>query len=297
MKIQGLSSCATGRRWVRAAQLLASLALTCISATPALAELPVHRPVAGGVAVVPLPIASEEAPRARFGERPVHVARRNARWVALVGLPCDILPGNYILSLPDMEPEQSSVEFGVLPQDPGIRSAAGEDSTPQPSRIALPLPPGIAIDGVVNPAMARSIAYDAALVGDVTPDFEFSAPVESRVHLGYGRLAAREAPDCHDYLGFFTAFGSRVYAPAAGVVVAIPGGADGAETLLIAHGGEVLSVLGNLGEVLVEAGTLLDQGEVVGTAGSAEAPTGGRVDWAVSMNGYRVDPLRLAAAP
>jgi hypothetical protein len=55
--------------------------------------LPRNAPVPGGVALIDLGPAEQAAPTARWGERALAVVREKGRWVALLGIPLDTLPG------------------------------------------------------------------------------------------------------------------------------------------------------------------------------------------------------------
>ena len=214
-----------------------------------------------------------------------------------MGLPCDIIPGNYVLSITSTGSEHTGVEFGVLP--PGSLAAKdnSDNGIERITRIsAHGLPPGITPSHVFNPAMHLDLAIDGDRYSAVEPRFDFDPPVESRDLVGYGSLIGDSLSACHDYLSYQTPMGNRVYAPTSGEVVGLPGDVEGAGLVIISHGGETYSVLGNLGEILVETGQTLDKGEIVGTAGAASTPSGGRIDWAVLQNGYKVDPLRFSTA-
>ena len=56
--------------------------------------LPQHSPVPGGVAVIDLGPAGQTAPTARWGEQAVAIVRDQGRWLALLGIPLDTLPGD-----------------------------------------------------------------------------------------------------------------------------------------------------------------------------------------------------------
>ena len=261
----------------------------------AYAELPPNQPVPGGLATVILPVESEAAPEARFGGRLVFVDHVDSKWVALVGLPCNIIPGNFILSVSSPGEEHSSVEFGVLP--PGSLTTLEKEGLEISQEItvtAQELPPGITPSGVTNAAMSQDLMVEARRFSAIQSEHKFDPPVESRELVGYGSLISDEISECHDYLSYLTPPGNRVYAPAAGEVSAVPGMDNVNGTVVIAHGSQTFSILGNLEQILVEPGQWVDKGEVVGAAGGADIPTGGRVDWALVQNGYRVDPLRFA---
>ncbi len=263
------------------------------------ADLPRHNPVPGGIAVIPLRTAVAEKPVVRFGERPVYVARDQGGWRAVVGLPCDILPGNYIVTVSGSQRNDTSVELGVLPHPPRLPDPDGGDGGDhfRGRSLIITLPQQITARSVVNGAMLRRFEYDHALVAGMDPDFRFHAPVESTFSVDYGKLLVDDDLWCHDYLSFFLPAGNRVYAPAHGVVVGIDAAGKGGSRIMVAHGEAVVSILGNLEDVPVEVGQTVEQGEMLGVVGTPTGDQTGRLDWAVALNGYRIDPLQFASTP
>ncbi len=265
----------------------------------ALADLPGHNPVPGGIAVIPLETATDDKPVVKFGERPVHVARDQGGWSAVVGLPCDILPGNYIVTVSGGQQDHTSVELGILPHSPRLPDPdAGDGGGHVQGRSpTVTLPRGVSARSVVNIAMFSSIDYDHALAAGMDPDFQFRAPVESKYSVDYGKLLVDGNLWCHDYLSFFLPAGNLVYAPAPGVVAGIDPTQQGGSRIVVAHGDAVVSVLANLQDVPVEVGQAVEQGEMLGKVGALAGDRTGRLDWAVALNGYRIDPLQFASAP
>ena len=276
---------------------LACVAL--LSTVHAQAELPQHNPVPGGIAVIPLKMTVADKPVVHFGERPVYVTRDQEGWSAVVGLPCDILPGNYIVTVSGAPQGNSSIELGILPHPPRLPNPdeTGSDDYVQDRNSTAALPQWISPRSVVNEAMSRRYEYDHALAEGLAPDFQFRAPVESVYSVDYGKLLVDGSLWCHDYLSFFLPAGSRVYAPAPGVVAGIDATGQGGSRIVVAHGDTVVSILGNLGDIPVKVGQSVEQGEMLGKVGAMAGDQAGRLDWAVALNGYRVDPLQFAAAP
>lgn len=260
------------------------------------AGLPVHRPVPGGIAVLPLNLQGEDKPSARFGEREVLVSRDGERWVAVVGLPCTMLPGNYIVSLTGEDLESVSVELGVIPHAP-LNDGSDEVDGGAVRSGAPQAPDPASGDVVFNPTLAQAPAVDPEAHSGLIPDFDFRAPVESRRIVRFGPMPSSTGLRCHDYLSFLLAPGSRIYTPAEGRVAAVDRTREHGIRITLAHGGGVVSVLGNLRTALVETGQRLDQGEILGTVGIADGSDSGRLDWAIALNGSRVDPLQFSATP
>jgi murein DD-endopeptidase MepM/ murein hydrolase activator NlpD len=64
-------------------------------------------------------------------------------------------------------------------------------------------------------------------------------------------------------------------------------------SVVMDHGGGVLSMYFHLEEVFVREGDMVERGAVIGLAGSTGRATGPHLHWGVRIHGQRVDPLRL----
>jgi murein DD-endopeptidase MepM/ murein hydrolase activator NlpD len=67
------------------------------------------------------------------------------------------------------------------------------------------------------------------------------------------------------------------------------------KSVVIDHGGGVLSMYFHLQEVLVEDERGVDKGEIIGLVGATGRSTGPHLHWGVRMNGARVNPMQLLA--
>lgn len=66
-------------------------------------------------------------------------------------------------------------------------------------------------------------------------------------------------------------------------------------TVVIDHGGGILSMYFHLDRIAVEKGERVKKGHIIGLVGSTGRATGPHLHWAIRINGDRIDPLRLVA--
>jgi murein DD-endopeptidase MepM/ murein hydrolase activator NlpD len=100
----------------------------------------------------------------------------------------------------------------------------------------------------------------------------------------------------HAGIDFMSAPGTPVYSPNHGIVaLAAPLYFTG-NTVIIDHGGRLLSVLAHLSEFDVGVGDVVAPQTVVGLVGATGRVTGPHLHWSVRLNGARVDPVSLIAA-
>src|SRR3990170_1780805 len=79
-------------------------------------RLPIHSPVPGGVAVIPLTgVAMDNAPQVHYQGNRVLVTRYEGQWHAVVGVPLSAKPGAHHIEVQASAPRQFS--FTVLPKD------------------------------------------------------------------------------------------------------------------------------------------------------------------------------------
>ena len=64
-------------------------------------------------------------------------------------------------------------------------------------------------------------------------------------------------------------------------------------SVVIDHGGEILSMYFHLKEILVQENDMVKKGQIIGLVGSTGRATGPHLHWGMRLNGARIDPLRL----
>ncbi len=264
-------------------------------------KLPENLPVPGGIAVVPLNIQHPQRPTVRFGSREVFVVPYQNQWHAVVGLPIDILPGNYILGTLDHEEETGKVDMQVISLPPPTADAEERTSDNQSRQIihrgAIPIQLEAALaSSDINRVMR---VPDELLEDDrgLTGSFVFTPVVESEQMIPFGKILQQKKIISHNYVSYIAASGAQVYAPAPGIVVRVIENAGESTELYIHHGGGIVSVLGNLEKILVQEGQRLDRGEQVGKADVDGSLNRSRVDLGISLNGFLVDPLQFPSSP
>ena len=65
------------------------------------------------------------------------------------------------------------------------------------------------------------------------------------------------------------------------------------KTVMVDHGGGLISMLCHMNEIHVQEGQILERGEVLGRIGTTGRSTGPHVHWSTSLQGERVDPEEL----
>ena len=233
-------------------------------------------PVPGGVAVVALPGAPGQV--TYRGER-VLVRHAPAGWTAVVGIPLDAKAG------PDaLEVDGRKVPFAIHP-----KRYPEQHLTLKNKRQVNP-----------DPEDAARIARDQALTAPawkawpegLVPTLRFLQPAAGRRTGSFGlrRIFNGEPRNPHAGLDIAAPRGTRVSAPADGVVVLTGDLFFSGNTVMIAHGEGVVSLLCHLEDSAVHQGQVLKAGDLVGHVGSTGRATGPHLHWGLSFNNARVDP-------
>lgn len=129
----------------------------------------------------------------------------------------------------------------------------------------------------------------------------FSWPASGRISGVYGsqRVLNGEPRRPHFGLDIAAPTGSPVYAPADGIITLahadmyFSGG-----TLILDHGQGLSSTFLHLSRILVEAGTMVKQGDLIAEIGATGRASGPHLDWRMNWLDRRVDPqLLVEGAP
>ena len=235
-------------------------------------------PVPGGVAMVALP-PSPEAPEVRYHGARVLVRQRAGRWFAVVGIKLSAKPG------PDaIEVEGRSLPFEVKPK-----------RYPE-QRITLENKHQVNPDPEEQARIAREQALMAPVWKDwsvaLAPSLRFQQPTPGRLTASFGlrRIFNGEARAPHPGLDIAAPMGQAVRAPAEGVVMLTGDFFFSGNTVLVAHGEGVVSLLCHLSDITVKQGQHLQAGDLLGHVGMTGRATGPHLHWTLSLNDARVDP-------
>lgn len=127
---------------------------------------------------------------------------------------------------------------------------------------------------------------------------DFAWPARGRISGRFGaqRIYRGEPGSYHNGVDVAAGTGAPVTAPADGVVVLAaeaPFSLEG-NLVIIDHGAALNSAFLHLSRVDVREGQRVRQGEAIGAVGATGRATGPHLHWALTWNGARLDPERVA---
>lgn len=235
----------------------------------------------GGVVALPLP---EGATGARYqGDDALIVANH-----AIVGVPLDATPG---------------------PREVVVSTAAGERAlaftvrhkqyperhlTVPNRRHVDPTPHDIARYRRERALQDAGYALRTAVRPDLVP---FVLPAEGRRSSPFGARSFYNGQprSPHSGLDIAAAIGTPVRAPAPGTAVVIGDFFFNGKTVLLDHGGGLVTMYCHLSHVDVTEDQDVQRGQVIGAVGKTGRATGAHLHWTVRVRGVPVDPARFMA--
>ncbi|RME40843.1 MAG: M23 family metallopeptidase [Deltaproteobacteria bacterium] len=278
---------------MRPVRLLLSILL--LSATPVSAfdlELAPHRVRAGAVFLVRLSEPGLRSGQARFGNQSLPLFVKGGSGRVLVPVPLTSRPGTQPLRLSYRDGHNRLHHVMT-----GVAITAGDypvERLTLPERMVSPQ----------KPEVVRRIQKERLLLARLfsrrTSDLFWEGmvpPVDDPPGSRFGRRrilnGKPRAP--HGGVDFRSPRGRPVRSPAPGTVVLADELFFTGRTLVIDHGGGLVSVLAHLEKMDVAAGGRVGLGQVVGTVGATGRATGPHLHWTVRLAGEKVDPLAVLA--
>jgi murein DD-endopeptidase MepM/ murein hydrolase activator NlpD len=155
-----------------------------------------------------------------------------------------------------------------------------------------------------DPAATARIREDARMVATARQHRDkqayyqegFTWPAQGRISGVYGsqRVLNGEPRRPHFGLDIAAPKGTDVYAPADGLITMThPDMYFSGGTIILDHGQGLSSTFLHLSKILVEAGTFVKQGDLIGRIGSTGRASGPHLDWRMSWLDKRVNPELL----
>jgi murein DD-endopeptidase MepM/ murein hydrolase activator NlpD len=268
------------RRAIRHAVLVGAgyLVVLCAAAV----DLPQHRSVPGGVAVIDVG-ASSEPPRVSFGTVPVLVVGDTARWTAVVGIALGKAPGRSHIVVHRAGAADVRQPFVIDP----VRYAEQR----------LSVPPGtvdLSRQDLDRYERERAhLAQVAATLSDTVPaSLRLRQPAAGPRSSSFGmrRIFNGKSRNPHSGMDIAASVGSPVVAAAAGRVIDSGDYFFNGKTVWLDHGRGLLTMYCHLSAINVRPGDSVDAGDVIGAVGSTGRVTGAHLHWSVSLNRVMVDP-------
>lgn len=268
-------------------RLLTRFTLFILLAFPLLAHasLPKASNVPGGVALIPLGSAPAGArkPQAWFGEQPVLVTSDQGRWYAVVGLPLDLKPGRYELSI-KTEGAAKTQRFSVKNKAYPEQHITLKDS----SKVDL---------------SKEDLARTEREIGEIKQlkhhwrdaedtDLALAMPAEGKRGSAFGlrRFFNGEPRLPHAGLDVVVDRGTPVKAGAPGQVLAANEYFFNGKTVFVDHGNGLITMYCHMDRIDVQPGQNVTKGQVLGLSGMTGRATGPHIHWSVVLNGAMVDP-------
>jgi murein DD-endopeptidase MepM/ murein hydrolase activator NlpD len=192
------------------------------------------------------------------------------------------------------EPAQNDA---IIPLDVEARDYAIERVDGVPQRTVTP-----------DPEAAERIRLEARMVGSARarrdPQTDYSAgfdwPAEGRISGVYGSQRVLNGTPSRPHFGLDIAAptGTPVLAPADGLVTLThPDMYYSGGTIVLDHGQGLSSTFLHLSEIVVESGTRVRRGDLIGRIGMTGRASGPHLDWRMNWLDRRVDPQRLLETP
>jgi len=133
------------------------------------------------------------------------------------------------------------------------------------------------------------------LTEDITPSFNFIAPVPGVVTSPFGRQRFINGlpRSAHLALDLDGKIGTPIVSPLKGKVVLVGDFFYTGHTLILDHGYGLFSSYAHMSEVKRKLGDLVEQSSVIGLVGATGRVTGPHLHWTVYFDGNKINPESL----
>ncbi|MBC3302488.1 M23 family metallopeptidase [Pseudomonas sp. SWRI18] len=243
-----------------------------------------NKPVPGGVAVVELGPAAA-APKATYQGKPVLVVKEADTWLAIVGIPLTVKPGN----------ERISSGGRTLPFIVGYKKYPEQRITLKNKSQVNPEPAQLKrIEAELAVQIKAYRSFSPNLPSNLVLDKPVNGPLSSK--FGVRRFFNGEERNPHSGLDFAVPAGTPIKTPANGKVILVGNYFFNGNTVFVDHGQGFISMFCHMSTIDVKVGQQLARGAVVGKVGSTGRATGPHMHWNVSLNDARVDPAIFIGA-
>ncbi|MGB8338388.1 MAG: peptidoglycan DD-metalloendopeptidase family protein [Burkholderiales bacterium] len=241
--------------------------------------MPADSRVPGGVAVVPLTITKTSAPHVSFRGKRALVVRENGGWIALVGLPLSLKPGQYELSVSNAVKKFRVVNKKYPEQHVTIKDPRKVEPNPEDMERINSEQPKIDI--------AKNTWRETANV-DVNLQLPADGPLSSR--FGLRRIFNGQPRNPHAGLDIAIPTGTTVMSAANGKVIDTGDYFFNGNTVFVDHGQGLITMYCHLSEINVNVGDAVSRGQPLALSGMTGRVSGPHLHWSVIMNGTMIDP-------
>ncbi len=275
-----------------AALLFAALllgALADIANATESSKLPRDLRVPGGVALIRVAEASATRPEVTRDGTRVWVTRDATHWIAVVGLPLTIAPGEHQISILNNASAQS-IPFRVQEKKYPIQKLKLNKAMVEP-------PAEVMARIERESAHLKTVRSHWREANDTNAQFVLPAkgPLSSR--FGLQRVLNGKPRSPHAGLDVAAPTGTVISAPGDGIVIDTGDYYFCGKTVFIDHGNGLITLYCHLSEITAKVGASVKQGESIGLVGSTGRSTGPHLHWTVYLNEVAVEPELFIAPP
>jgi murein DD-endopeptidase MepM/ murein hydrolase activator NlpD len=236
------------------------------------------------VALLRVGDATEPRPAVSRDGVPVWVSRQATQWVAAVGLPLSLQPGEQQVEVRSTNGAARTITFTVKPKRYPVQHVTLRDQAmvEPPADVMARIERESAHLKVVRSQWRETAATDAAFV----------QPARGRLsgRFGGSRVLNGKPRAPHAGLDVAVMTGTAVLAPADGVILDIGDYYFCGKTMFIDHGNGLLSLFCHLSEWDAKVGDSVRKGQAVARSGATGRASGPHLHWSVYLNGTSVEP-------
>lgn len=262
-------------------------------------NLPINRPVPGGLAILPLDLNNIERPIVFFEQKQVLVVKYKStsiqpqqpqlvNWIALVAIPMNIKPGLHKIRIYLQDPTNSNLDADL-------------EKTFIISAMRYPVEKLKLKPNLVNPSYGEQVrinkekdlitkAYQYR--SNQIPNLILRKPVDGRKSSPFGlqRILNGQHKGFHSGMDLKAPIGTPIYAASSGKIILTGDFFYIGSAVFIDHGQGLITNYSHLDTINVTEGQQVDSDTIIGTVGTTGRSTGPHLHWAVSLNDVRIDP-------
>ncbi len=258
--------------------LIASLLLPTL-----LAALPTSNPVPGGVVVLPLKGEFTAAPDVFYNDHRVILIKKNKQWLAIIGIPLSAKPGRQEI-LAEYDGQDDLQYFQITDKNyPKQYITVKNKRFVNPKKLDL--------TRIYREKKQIQRALGHWRYNNNVP-IQFSWPVKGIISSPFGlrRYFNNQPRHPHSGIDIAVPAGTKIKAPAAGIVRGTGNYFFNGNTVFIDHGQGLITMYCHMQKIMVHNGEKVKRGQLIGLVGQTGRATGPHLHFGVSLNDARVNP-------